>query len=89
MENIYVSSLRMLVALAVVVIGIIILYRYSNKLKFNIKDREHTVQKIDTIHLGYRKFVSVLQVKDRLLVLGVGDKEMCLLADLKSEEKSQ
>jgi flagellar biogenesis protein FliO len=42
---------------------------------------------LDTIHLGYKKFISVVEVKDHVLVLGVGEKEMSLLTKWKKEEK--
>jgi flagellar biogenesis protein FliO len=42
---------------------------------------------MDTIHLGYKKFISVVEVKDYVLVLGVGEKEMSLLTKWKKEDK--
>jgi flagellar biogenesis protein FliO len=41
---------------------------------------------MDTIHLGYKKFISVVEVKDYVLVLGVGEKEMSLLTKWKKED---
>ena len=86
MENIYLSSLKMLTVLIVIVVAILVLYRYSSKLRLNIKPRQHGLQKVDTVHLGYRKFVSILEVRGHILVIGVGDKEISLLADLKNED---
>jgi flagellar biogenesis protein FliO len=39
------------------------------------------------IHLGYRKFVSVVEIKDQILVIGMGEKELSLLARWTKEEK--
>ena len=41
------------------------------------------------MHLGNRKFVSVVEVKEHVLVIGVGDKEMALLTQWKKEEAAQ
>lgn len=87
MENIYFSTLKMLLALMAIVSGIILLYRYSGKFKLKLKGSGHGLHKVETIHLGYRKFISVVEVRDRVLVIGVGDKEMSLLADLTKEGK--
>jgi flagellar biogenesis protein FliO len=43
------------------------------------------LQKGETLHLGYKKFVSVLEVQDHVLVIGVGEKEISLLASWKKE----
>lgn len=87
MENVYFGALKMLFVLAAMVAGIIILYRYSDKLKLiGPKQKSHGLQKVDTLHLGYRKFISVVEVKDHVLVVGVGDKEVTLLAEWKKED---
>ncbi len=51
------------------------------------KKENGSLKRLDTVHLGYRKFVSVVEVKDRILVLGVTDKEIRLLAKWRKEEK--
>jgi len=88
MENIYLSTIRMLLVLAAIVAAIIVLYRYSGKLRLKSPGRSLGLQKGETIHLGYKKFVSVLEVKDHVLVIGVGEKEMSLLASWKKEEET-
>jgi flagellar biogenesis protein FliO len=93
MENIYLSTLKMFLVVVAIAAAVIIFYRYSGKLKLNLglkpAGRGYGLQKGETIHLGYRKFVSVLEVKDRVLVIGVGDKEMSLLASWKKEEEAE
>jgi flagellar biogenesis protein FliO len=94
MENIYLSALKMLFALAAMLFAALVCYRYMGKwrLKLNLnlkpKGQRYGLQKTDTIHLGYRKFVSVIEVHDRVLVIGVGDKEMALLTEWKNEESA-
>ena len=85
MENIYLSTIRMLLVLAAIVAAIIVFYRYSGKLRLRQQGRGLGLQKGETIHLGYKKFVSVLEIRDRVLVIGVGEKEMSLLASWKRE----
>ena len=88
MENIYFSSLRMLLVLAAIVAGIVLLYRYSGRLRLKLPGKTVGLQRGETIHLGYKKFVSVIEVKDRVIVVGVGEKEMALLASWKKEEET-
>ena len=87
MENIYFSTFKMLLVLAAMVLAIIVFYRYMGKwrLKLGPKNRAYGLHQMETVHLGYRKFVSVIEVKDHVLVIGVGDKEMALLAEWKKE----
>jgi flagellar biogenesis protein FliO len=93
MESMYVSVIKMLLAVAVIVGVGALFYRYRDRLsKLNLATaarKGRGLQKTETIHLGYRKFVSVLEIKDRTLVVGVGDKEISLLAQWKNEEKLQ
>ncbi len=90
MENIYLSAVKMLLVLAAMVFGIIILSRYMGKWRLNpgLKAAGYGLQKVETVNLGYRKFVSVIEVKDHVLVIGVGEKEMALLAEWKKEEET-
>ncbi|MGA3173572.1 MAG: flagellar biosynthetic protein FliO [Syntrophorhabdales bacterium] len=87
--DIYFGALKMVLALAVIVFAAIIFYRYMGKWRLNLapRNQRYGLQKVETIHLGYRKFVSVIEVKNRVLVIGVGEKEMALLTEWKSEEK--
>ena len=89
MENIYYSAIKTILVLAMMVAGMLLLYRYSSKLKLNVKPKGQSLQKVETIHMGYRKFISVVEIKGRVLVIGVGDKEMSLLAKWKKEEEEK
>lgn len=88
MENVYFSTIKMLLVVMFFVSGVVILYRYAGKLKLKTPSKTYGLQKVETIHLGYRKFVSVVEVRDRVLVIAVGDKEMSLLADWRVEDKN-
>ncbi len=86
MENIYVSTIKMFLIVIAMACGIILFYRYSGKLKLRLPLKNSGLQRAETIHLGYRKFVSVLEIRDHVMVIGVGEKEMTLLASWKKEE---
>jgi flagellar biogenesis protein FliO len=88
MENAYVALIRVVVVLAAIVSGMVLLYRYGGKLRLTTKPRttEYALRKADTIHLGYKKFISVVEVSDRVLVIGVGEKEMSLLTQWQKPE---
>jgi len=89
MENAYGQIIRVVLALIAVVAFMLILYRYAGKYKFNLKQKmsPYNLRKLDMIHLGYKKFVSVVEIKDQILVIGVGEKELSLLARWTKEEK--
>lgn len=89
MENSF-NIMRVILVLIGIIAGMVFLYRLADKYKFNFKPKgttEYSLKKMDTIHLGYKKFISVIEVKDYVLVLGVGEKEMSLLTKWKKEDK--
>ncbi len=91
MESIYVQMIRVIFILAAIVAVIFFLYRYSGKFKFNMmrqKETAYSLKKIDMIHLGYKKFVSVVEVKNRVLVIGVGEKDLSLLTQWTKEKET-
>jgi flagellar biogenesis protein FliO len=87
MEGLFLSTIRVFLILAGIVAGLLVLRRYIGQGKFGLKPRDsgYGLKKADTLHLGYKKFVSVVEVKDYVLVLGVGEKEMVLLSQWKKE----
>jgi flagellar biogenesis protein FliO len=88
MENMYFSVIKMLLVIVVFGCAILLFQRYGGKLKQRIASKNSAPRKVETIHLGYKRFVSVIEIKDRVLVIGVGEKELCLLADWRNEEKA-
>lgn len=83
------NILRVILVLIGIVAAMVFLYRIASKHKFDLikpKGTEYGLKKADTLHLGYKKFISVVEVKDHVLVLGVGEKEMSLLTTWKKED---
>jgi len=82
------NIMRVILVLIGIVAGLVFLYRLAGKYKLNLKPKgtAYGLKKMDTIHLGYKKFISVVEVKDYVLVLGVGEKEMSLLTKWKKED---
>jgi flagellar biogenesis protein FliO len=93
MENVYGQIIRVVLALIAIVAFMLILYRYAGKLKFSLnlkqKTTPYSLRKLDMIHLGYKKFVSVVEIKDQILVIGMGEKELSLLARWTKEENEK
>jgi flagellar biogenesis protein FliO len=88
MIDMYISIIKVFFILLGMIAAMILLYRYAGKLKLNLKPKDTTygLRKVDAVHLGYKKFVSVLEVKDYVLVIGVSEKEMSLLTQWKKED---
>jgi flagellar biogenesis protein FliO len=87
MENLYLSAIKTVFVLMAMVAGIIIFYRYAGRFKLKLTPQGRAAHKVETIHLGLRKFVSVVEIRERVFVIGVGEKEISLLAQWKKEEK--
>ena len=86
MESMVLSVIKMLLVVAVIACGILVFLRYGNRLKLRPDGKRYGLQKVETVHLGYKKFVSVVEIRDRVLVIGVGEKEMSLLTEWRNEE---
>jgi flagellar biogenesis protein FliO len=91
MESMYVTIVKMLLVIIVFAAVATFFYRYRDKFPNLVLGTPHKktqgLQKVETVHLGYRKFVSVLEIKNRTLVVGIGDKEISLLAQWENQEK--
>ena len=92
MMDVYLSIAKVILILSGIVAGMVLLYRYAGKLKLKLNLRpgqsEYTLNKPASIYLGYKKFISVVEVNEHVLVVGVGDKEMTLLAKWKKADKN-
>lgn len=68
-----------------------LLYKVMGKYKGNWNSRStgYGLRRVETITLGYKKFISVVEIKDQVLVIGVGQDSISLLAQLKKEEVPQ
>jgi flagellar biogenesis protein FliO len=89
MENMYWSVIKMLLAIVVFGCAALAFYRYGHRLKLKPVAKAYGLRKVETIHLGYKKFVSVVEIRDRVLVIGVGEKELSLLTEWKNEDSVQ
>ncbi len=67
-----------------------LLYKVMAKYKgnWNPKGTGYGLRRVETIPLGYKKFISVVEIRDQILVIGVGQDTISLLAQLKKEEVS-
>jgi flagellar biogenesis protein FliO len=88
MIDVYTGIIKVVFVMLGILAGIVLLARYSGKLKipFRTEEQNYGLKKVGSLYLGYKKFVSVIEVKDHVLVVGVGDKELSLLAEWKKEE---
>jgi len=79
----YLSIIKVILILFGIIGGIVLAYRYAGKLKLNLKlkpgQSEYKLNKPASIYLGYKKFISVIEVNEHVFVVGVGEKEMMLL----------
>lgn len=79
----YLGIIKVILIMAGMIAGIYLLSRYAGKLnlKFRPKDAaNYGLKKVDTIYIGPRKSISVVEVRDHVLVIGAGEKEISLLA---------
>lgn len=81
--DIYINLIKTVLILSGIVSGIYLLYRYVQSQRFQLRikrDTKYAIKRHDTVHLGYKKFVSVIEVMGHIMVIGAGEKEMVLLA---------
>ena len=88
MEGMYSEFIKVILVLAGLLGCLGVLYKVMQKYKinWNAKAGRLGLRSVETIPLGYKKFVSVIEVKDQLLVVGVGQDTISLLARIKKEE---
>jgi flagellar biogenesis protein FliO len=82
MESIYGQIIRVILVLIAIVAAMLAFRRYGGKYKLDLmrqKETPYSLKKLNTIHLGNRKFVSVVEVSDRILIIGIGEKDLTLL----------
>jgi flagellar biosynthetic protein FliO len=91
MDDLFLSTVRVILVLAGILAAILVLRKYADRLKLPIQARRspYGLRKVDSVSLGYKKFVSVVEVRDRVLVVGVGEKEVNLLCAWEKEEASE
>jgi flagellar biogenesis protein FliO len=90
MQEVYGNFIRMILVLVGLLGCLGLLYKILSKYKGNwaSKGTSHGLRRVETIPLGYKKFISVLEIRDQILVIGVGQDTISLLAQMKKEEVS-
>ena len=86
--DMYLGIIKVIFIMAGMIAGIYLLSRYATKMNFRFGAKNSSgygLKKVDTVYLGYKKFISVIEVKDHVLVIGAGEKEMSLLARWKKQ----
>ncbi len=91
MEGLYGEFIKVILVLLGLLGCLGILYKVMGKYKGNwgAKGTSHGLRRLETIPLGYKKFISVIEVRDQVLVVGVGQDTISLLAQLKKDEPAQ
>lgn len=87
MMDVYMGIAKVILLMLGIVAAIILLSRYAGKFKFPLRPQNsgYGLKKVDSLYLGYKRFISVIEVKDYVLVVASGDKGMSLLAKWKKE----
>ncbi len=91
MEGLYSEFIRVILVLLGLLGCLGVLYKLMGKYKGNWapKGAGYAVKRVETIPLGYKKFISVLEVRDQILVVGVGQDTISLLAQLRKQENQE
>ena len=90
-EGMYGEFVKVILVLVALLGCLGILYKVMQryKINWNAKGTGYGLRRVETIPLGYKKFIAVVEVKDQLLVVGVGQDTISLLAQLKKDETPQ
>jgi flagellar biogenesis protein FliO len=90
MQEMYGDVIRVTLVLVALLGCLGLLYKVMAKYKGNwsAKGAGYGLRRVETIPLGYKKFISVVEIRDQILVIGVGQDTVSLLAQLKKEEAS-
>ena len=91
MEGMYGEFIKVLLVLLGLLGCLGILYKVMGKYKgnWNSKGVAYRLRRVETIPLGYKKFISVVEIRDQVLVIGVGQDTISLLARMKKEDTPQ
>ncbi|MBP1732642.1 MAG: Flagellar biosynthesis protein, FliO [Deltaproteobacteria bacterium] len=87
MEEMYGEFIKVILVLVGLLAALAILYKVMGKYKLNWKPggSRYGLKRVETIPLGYKKFISVVEVKDQVLLIGIGQESISLLAQWKKE----
>ncbi len=90
MQEMYGDFIKVILVLVGLLGCLGLLYKVMAKYKGNWNSRSsgYGLRRIETIPLGYKKFISVVEIRDQILVVGVGQDSISLLAQLKKEDEA-
>jgi flagellar biogenesis protein FliO len=90
-EGMYTDFIKVILVLLGLLGCLGLLYKFMGKYKGNWKSKNkgYGLKRVETIPLGYKKFISVVEIRDQVLVVGVGQDAISLLAQWKKEEVSE
>jgi flagellar biogenesis protein FliO len=78
--------IKVLFLLVAFLSSLFLLARYGSRLRIGDLKKEKGLRKIDTVHLGYKRFLSLVEYEDRVFLIGVGEREISLLSAWKKGE---
>jgi len=83
----YLYIIKLVLFLIAFICAGLIFYRYKDKLKPSLLRQNNTVglKKRDTLYLGYKKFITLVEFENYSFLIGVGDKEISILHAWKRE----
>ncbi len=90
-EGMYGEFIKVILVLVGLLGCLGILYKVMGKYRgnWNSKGATYGLKRVETIPLGYKKFISVVEIRDQVLVIGVGQDTIALLAQIKKEAVPQ
>ena len=90
-EGMYGEFIKVILVLAGLLGCLGVLYKVMRKYKGNWNPGRgaYGLKRVETIPLGYKKFISVVEIRDQVLVIGVGQDTIALLAQMRKEEVPQ
>lgn len=88
MMDVYAGAAKVIFILIGIIAAIILFSRYAGKIKlpFKAEEQSYNIKKVGSLYMGYKKFISVVEINNHVLVVGGGDKELSLLAKWKKED---
>ena len=88
MMEMYAGIAKVFFIMLGIIAAIVLFSRYTGKFKipFRSEEQNYNIKKVGSLTMGYRKFISAVEVNNHALVVGGGDKELPLLAKCKKEE---
>ncbi len=86
--DVYTGAAKVIFIMIGIIAAIILFSRYAGKIKMPFKTEEqgYSIRKVGSLYMGYKKFISVVEINNHVLVVGGGDKELSLLAKWEKED---